>query len=219
MLNSRNLIGWLLLGLLAAVGAGGAILGVSQSPGTASLQVAITNTVNATSYSEVFTEHMASASETGYLTYQAPNRLGGYVEAAGRRTYIYIDGNTEYQSLTVSNGTSTAHLVFYRQHSQTPVVSLDPAQNYLRLGRLHLRLGRLAPHVHRSGNTYSFSLTQGGETGTLAYTVSGQYVGILTIHAQDTAVEVTISQVGSAPSIGLPKGARVVTPPASGVLG
>ena len=112
----------------------------------------------------------------------------------------------------MANSASTAHLVFYRQHSQTAVASLDPAQNYL-------RLGRMAKHVKQSGNTYSFSLTRGGETGTLAYTVTGQYVGMFTIHAQATAVDVTISQVGTAPAIGLPKGAKVVAPPASGTPG
>jgi hypothetical protein len=205
VLDSRNLLGWLLLGLLSAVAAGGAVLGVTQSPTTAPLKQAIVNTLNAPNYSEVFTETTPEGSETGYLTYQAPDRVGGYVESEGRRTYLYIQGVNEYQSVTVPNGTSTTHLVFYRQHAQTPVTALDPTQNYLRIEhRLH--------RVEQSGSNYSGTLTSGGETGTLEYTVSGQYIGRFSIAAQGTQVVVTISQVGTAPPIGLPKGARVETP-------
>lgn len=206
MFDSRNLLGWLLLGLLSAVAAGGAILGVTQSPSTAPLTQAVANTLAAPNYSEVFTETTPEGSETGYLTYQAPDRLGGYVESGGRRTYIYIQGVNEYQSVTVTNGTSTSHLVFYRQHAQTAVTGLDPAQNYL-------RLERTVHGVHQSGSNYTLTLTRGGETGTLQYTVSGQYIGRFAIAAQGTKVVVTISQVGTAPAIGLPKGARVETTP------
>lgn len=205
MLDSRNLLGWLLLGLLSAVAAGGAVLGVTQSPTTAPLAQAVANTLAAPNYSEVFTETTPEGSETGYLTYEAPDRLGGYVESEGRRTYLYIQGVNEYQSVTVANGTSTTHLVFYRQHAQTAVTGLDPAQNYL-------RLERTVHGVQQSGSNYRLTLTRGGETGTLDYTVSGQYIGRFSIAAQGTQVVVTISQVGTAPPIGLPKGARVESP-------
>lgn len=208
MPDPRNLLGWLLLGLLGAVGAGGAILGVFQSPSTAPLSQAVTNTLNAPNYSEVFTEATPEGSETGYLTYHAPDRLGGYVESAGRRTYIYIQGVNEYQSVSVTSGTSISHLVFYRQHAESAVSSLDPAQNYL-------GIATKLKGLHQSGNTYSGILTRGGETGALQYTVSGQYVGRFVISAQGTSVVVTISQVGTAPPIGLPKGARVESPTAS----
>ncbi len=36
-------------------------------------------------------------------------------------------GAEEYQSLSVSNGTATKHLIFYRQPSQGAVSALDPA--------------------------------------------------------------------------------------------
>jgi hypothetical protein len=202
--DPRNLLGWLLLGLLGAVSAGAAVLGVFQSPSTAPLTVAVANTRRAPSYSEVFTERTLEGSETGYLTYRAPDRLGGYVESSGGRTYIYIDGVNEYQSVSVTNGASTSHLVFYRQHAETAVSGLDPAQHYLGFERT---VGRL----HQSGDTYRVTVTRGGETGTLAYTVSGQYISRVTIAAQGTSVVVTISQVGTAPPIGLPKGSRVET--------
>ncbi len=50
--------------------------------------------------------------------------------------------------MTVANGTSTAHLVFYRQHAQTAVTALDPAQNYL-------RLERTVHGVKQSGSNYT----------------------------------------------------------------
>jgi hypothetical protein len=156
----------------------------------------------APNFSEVFTETTPEGSETGYLTYQAPDRLGGYVESGGRRTYIYIQGVNEYQSVTVANGTLTSHLVFYRQRSQGAVSSLDPGLHYLAFER---GVGKL----HQSGTTYGGSVTRGGQTGTLQYTVTGQYIGRIVISSQGTKVVVTISQVGTAPPIGLPKGARV----------
>lgn len=211
MPDSRNALGWLLLGLLGAVTAGGAILGVSQSPGTASLSQAVTNTLNAPSYREVFTETVVEGSETGYFTYQAPDRLGGYVENAGRKTYRYIQGSTEYSSVTVSKGSSTAHLVFYRQHTLSPIQDLDPVLFYLGLEQK----GRV---LSRSGNTYSVLVHNGGQTGTIDYTVSGQYIGRFTIEAQQTSVVVTVSDVGNAPAPGLPPGARIIGLP-SGALG
>jgi hypothetical protein len=214
MPDSRNLLGWLLVGLVSAVGAGAAILGATQSPTTASLSQAVRNTVRAPNYSEVFTESTSMGSETGYLTYQAPNRLGGYIETVSGRTYIYVQGGYEFQSVTVSKGASTAHLVFYRQRSQAPVSMLDPAQDYLNLVQ-HV------PHAQRSGNTYTLSVTRGGQTGILQYTVAGQYIGRFTIRAAQTSVVVTISQVGTAPPIGLPHGSRVIgaSPLPGGVAG
>ena len=47
------------------------------------------------------------------------------------------------------------------------MTALDPAQNYL-------RLERTVHGVKQSGSNYRLTLTRGGETGTLEYTVSGQ---------------------------------------------
>ncbi len=205
MFGSRNLLGWLLVGLVGAVTAGGAILGVVQSPGTATLPQAIDNTLQAPSYSEVFTETLPVGSQTGYLTYQAPDRLGGYVLVGShQRTYVYVQGHDEYQSITVQSGTASSHLVFYRQHVSSPISEIDPVKNYLRLGR--------GGHVvsKKGGNTYTEIVTRGGATGEVTYTVTGQYIGRFTIHAQQTTVVVTISQVGTAPAVGLPPGSHVV---------
>jgi hypothetical protein len=205
VLDSRNLLGWLLLGLLSAVAAGGAVLGVTQSPNNATLKVAVANTLAAPNYSEVFTEATPEGSETGYLTYEAPDRLGGYVESGTHRTYLYIQGVNEYQSVTVTKGTSTAHLVFYRQRSDGAVSTLDPALHYLGF------VGSFGK-LHQSGTTYGGPVTRGGQSGIVRYTVTGQYIGRIYISSQGTSIEVTISQVGTAPPIGLPKGARVESP-------
>jgi len=130
MSNGRNLTSWLLLGLLTVVGAGAAVLGVVQSPTTAPLiscaspqqpvqacTGAVPNTLAASNYSEVLSESTPGGQQTDYLVYQAPDRLGGYIESGAKRTYVYVIGKSEYQSLTVANGASTSHLVFYRQPS------------------------------------------------------------------------------------------------------
>ncbi len=216
MNGSRNLYAWSLVGLVGVVTAGAAALGITQAPTTAALQPAITNTLRAASYSEVFTatsnSGTAVGTETGYLTYQAPDRLGGYVEISqNQRSYIYVLGSYEYQSITVTNRASASTLVFYRQPITQSLAHTDPAMQYLRYGRLGHQTGH-------SGDTYTRVLTRGGETGTLTYTVSGQYVGHVTVQAPGTTLAVTISQIGTASPVNLPKGARIVgtTPGISG---
>ena len=34
--------------------------------------------------------------------YQAPDRLGGYIQSGNKRTYVYVIGKWEYQSLTMA---------------------------------------------------------------------------------------------------------------------
>ena len=219
MSNGRNLTSWLLLGLLTVVGAGAAVLGVVQSPTTAPLiscasaqqpvqdcTGAVPNTLAASNYSEVLSETTPGGQQTDYLVYQAPDRLGGYIESGAKRTYVYVIGKSEYQSLTVANGASTSHLVFYRQPSQG-AQSLDPAHGYL-------PYAKQAKNVQQSGNTYSFTLTetttQGTATGAFGFTVSGPYVSEFTLKVQTSSVQLVISQVGSSPPVKLPAGAKVV---------
>ncbi len=206
MSNGRNLISWLLLGLLTVVGAGAAVLGVVQSPKSASLQQAVTNTLGAANYSEVLNEVTPQGKQTDYLTYQAPDRLGGYIQSGTKRTYVYVIGNYEYQSLTVAPGASTDHLTFYRQASQG-AQALDPAHGYL-------PYAKQAKDVTQSGDTYSFSLSettaQGKQTGKFTYTVTGSYVSQFTLTVSTSSVNLVISQVGTSPPVTLPAGAKVV---------
>jgi hypothetical protein len=111
--------------------------------------------------------------------------------------------------LTVPPGTSTAHLTFYRQASQG-AAALDPAHGYL-------------PYAYqdkqptRSGNSYSFTLTQRGQTGNFVYTVNGQYISEFTLGVSNASVRLVISGVGTSPKVALPAGARVVAAPGGGL--
>ena len=145
MSNLRRLIAWLLLALVAVVGAGAAVLGVAQAPDNVPLSQAVNNTLGAANYSEVVAESTPQGNQTDYLVYQAPDKLGGYIQSGNKRTYVYVIGTKEYQSLTVTPNTPTENLVFYEQPSQG-AAALDPAHNYL--GYAQQRQARPAVGVH-----------------------------------------------------------------------
>jgi len=219
MSTGRNLTSWLLLGLLTVLALGGAVLGVVQSPKTAPLisctspqqpilrcTGAVPNTLGAANYSEVLNEVTPAGKQTDYLTFQAPDRLGGYIQSGTKRTYVYVIGKWEYQSLTVAVGASTGHLVLYRQVSQG-AKALDPAHGYL-------PYAKQAKNVTQSGDTYTFTISettsQGKASGKFAYTVTGPYVSQFTLDVADSSVDLVISQVGSSPAVQLPAGAKVI---------
>ncbi len=204
-MDARQGLSWLLVGMVVAVTAGAAAIGVAQAPTTALLSDAVANTLGAANYNEVAMEKTPQGSETAYLTYQAPDRLGGYVESGGRRTYVVFIGHYEYQSVTVSSGASTKHLVFYRQSIAGGSAS-DPAHTYL-------KLASEATGQKQSGNTTTMSLNQAGQTVALSYTVSGQYVAQFKGSGQGATVSLVISQVGNAPAVKLPAGSKVVNVP------
>jgi hypothetical protein len=205
--NLRRLIAWLLLALVAVVGAGAAALGVAQAPDNVPLSQAVNNTLGAANYSEVVAESTPQGTQTDYLVYQAPDKLGGYIQSGNKRTYVYVIGTKEYQSITVTPNTPTKNLVFYEQPSQG-AAALDPAHNYL-------GYAQQAKNVQQSGSTYTFTLTQGGQVGTFAFTVSGKYVSEMTLTVKTASVQLTISQVGTSPPVALPAGAKVVVAPSS----
>ncbi len=220
MSNGRNLTSWLLLGLLTVVALGAAILGIAQSPKNATLiscatpqqpvqlcTGAVPNTLGASSYSEVLNEVTPAGRQTDYLVYQAPDRLGGYIQSGNKRTYVYVIGKWEYQSLTMAVGASTDHLTFYRQASQG-AQALDPAHGYL-------PYAKQAKDVTRSGDNYTFTLSettaQGKQTGKFVYTVSGPYVSEFNLSVASASVNLVISEVGTSPPVRLPAGSKVVT--------
>jgi hypothetical protein len=206
MNTGRNLIAWLLLGLLTVLALGGAVLGIAQSPKNVPLQQAVDNTLGAANYSEVLTENTPQGKQTDYLVFQAPDRLGGYIQSGAKRTYVYVIGAVEYQSLTVANNAPTTSLVFYRQASQG-AKALDPAHGYL-------PYAKQAKDVQKSGDTYSFTLSettsQGKQSGKFVYTVSGSYISEFTLAVASSAVQLVISEVGTSPPVKLPAGAKVV---------
>jgi hypothetical protein len=205
MNHLRQLIAWLLLALVAVVGAGAAALGVSQAPNNVPLLQAVVNTQRASNYSEVVAETTPQGTQSDYLVYQAPDKLGGYIQSGSRRTYVYVIGSKEYQSITVTANTPTKHLVFYEQPSQG-AATLDPAHNYL----AYAQRGK---NVQQSGSTYTFSLTEGGQVGNFVYTVSGKYVSAMTLTVKTASVQLAISMVGTSPPVALPAGAKVVAAP------
>jgi hypothetical protein len=129
------------------------------------------------------------------------------VESGDKRTYVYVIGDTEYQSLTVSSSASTKHLVFYAQPSQGATL-IDPTHRFL-------QYSTSAKHVDQTGSTYTFSLTQNGEKGNFSYTVSGPYISEFNLTVKTASVQLVISQVGSSPPVALPSGAKVVKAPAT----
>jgi hypothetical protein len=203
----RQTIAWLLVVMVAVVGGGAATLGALQAPTAIPLSEAVNNTLGASNYSEVVLESTAQGKQADYLVYQAPDRLGGYIQSGNKRTYVYVIGSEEYQSLTVTADTPTKHLVFYRQPS-SGAATLDPAHNYL-------RYAGLAKNPKQSGFTYTFHLTQSGQTGAFTFTTSGQYISSVTLTVKSASVQLVISQVGTSPPVALPAGSKVITAPSS----
>ncbi len=200
MSDAQRLIPWLTLGLLTVVGAAGLALGIQQSPHQAALQAAISNTLAAPSYSSLVVSSGPQAT-TQSLTWQAPDRIGGYVDTGKRRFYVAVIGGFEYQSTQVSTSTGPSNLTFMKGAAQ-PASAYDPVKGYL-------PYAQKATDIHRNGAVYSFTVTQQGQTAHFTVTVSGQYVSELTISATGIRIDLTISDVGSAPPVTLPAGAKV----------
>jgi len=211
MSDSKNITAWLLLGLLTVAGAGFAVLGVVQSP--VPLDQAVSNTLAADNYSEVFTESTFQGKDTEHLVYQAPDRVGGYAQSGNKRTYVVIIGNKAYESLTVAANASTAHLTFY-------VVNLPVAKKFDR-AQLYLPFASQAKQVSSNGDTHSFTLTQMGQVGAFVYTVSGWHVSRLTlaVPAERASLSLDISKVGTSPPVALPAGAKIVAGTPGGTSG
>jgi hypothetical protein len=209
MTGPRRLIGWLLLVLVTVLAAGGAALGVSQAPKQATLQNAVKNTLNAANYTSDVLESSSQGTQTQHLVFQAPSRLGGYVDSGTVRVYVAVIDGVEYQSNQVNPSASTAHLTFQKQASQ-PASSYDPVHEYV-------ALAKNAKNVHQKGDTYTFSVTQQGQTASFTATVIGQYLSSLTISATGAQLSLTVSSVNSSPPVALPTGAKVVTAPTTTV--
>jgi hypothetical protein len=207
MTDLRATISWLLLVMVGVVGGGAAVLGATQAPNNVVLAKAVPNTLAASNYSEVITETAPQGKETEYLVYQAPDKLGGYALISGKRTYIYIIGNVEYQSLPVAANSSPTHLVFYKQASRGAQLS-DPAQVYLPFAT---RVPKA--QITQTGSTYSFTVTQAGQTGKFSMQVNGHYVSEVDVTVATETAQLIISQVGTSPPVALPKGAKVIAVP------
>ncbi len=158
------------------------------------------STLSAPNYSEVLSENSSQGQQSDHLTYEAPDRLGGYIERGAKRVYVYVIDKTEYQSQPVPNNTPVSQVAFQSQASQGVTV-LDPAHSYL-------------PDANKtnqatlSGNTYSFTLSNQGQPDTFTYTVNGQYVSKFTLKVSTASVRVGISAVGTSPPVTRPAGSK-----------
>ncbi len=202
-----RIVPWLLLLLLVVLAGGGAALGVAQSPTQIDLlHQAVTNTLDAPNYTSVSVlAQSGGPSETQHLIWQAPDRLGGYVESQGSRSYVAVIGRFEFQSSPVSASASNAHLTFTRQAGQ-PASAYDPVRNYL-------GLLQHATDVHQHGTKSTFVLAVQGQSLQGTVTVTGTYVSALHIAGAGASVNLAISSVGSSPAVALPSGAKVSSTP------
>jgi len=204
----RKLIPFLLLGLLSVVGAAFALLGFVQGNSSTSLGTAVNNTLSASGYTENLAETTPQGNQIAEVVYQAPDKLGGWIQSAGRRTHLVIIGTTEYVSVSGSPTANVHNLVFYKQ-TTTGAQAVDPAHTYL-------AYWDRGPSV-TDGNTTTVTLTQGGQTEKLIYTVDGKYVSSFRAVTPGGTIVLKISEVGTSPSVSLPSGATVKTKPATGL--
>ena len=201
----RKYLSFILLGALTVVGLGAAVLGIVQSQSGTSLGQAVTITLKSPSYAELDVEKTPQGDQTANLVYQAPDRLGGWIQSAGKRTYLVIIGSTEYISLTRDAKLAGSPLIFYTQQSPG-AQAVDPAH-------LYLPFYKQGPST-RSGSVTTVTVTQNGQSVKLRFTVTGNYVSNFTANEPGGSIDLTISHVGSAPAVNLPKGSRIVAAPA-----
>ena len=201
----RRVISFLLLVLLLVAAGAGAAVGAVQSSSGAPLSQAVTNTLAARNYTEVLSEKTPQGSQVAHLVYEAPDRLGGYVQSGSRRTNLAVLGSTEYQSVTVSASHGSSHLVFYSQPSQG-ATAVDPAHAYLHF------YGQ-GTDVQTNGSTTTMTLTQGGQSDKLTFVVNGSYVSSFSAATPTGDLDLVISDVGTSPPVALPAGAKVVAAP------
>jgi hypothetical protein len=196
----RKLIPFLLLGMVAVVGGAFALLGLAMGGSTVSLGTAVTNTLSASGYTEDLSEATPQGSQTAHIVYDAPDRLGGWIQSAGRRTYLVIIGTTEYVSVSGSPKADSKHLVFYKQ-TTTGAQAVDPAHTYL-------AYWNRGPSV-TDGDTTTVTLSQGGQTEKLIFTVDGKYVSRFKAVTPGGTIVLDITDVGTSPAVALPAGAVV----------
>jgi hypothetical protein len=201
MTDARRTLSWLLLVLVGVVTAGGAFLAVYYAPSqpATSLNLAVKSTNAATSY----TENLKQTSTTNgvgvlHLVVQAPDRLAGYEQATGRRSYLVVVKNTVYQSVATSITASISSRRFYVQHVSNPIRQVDPLPSYL-------ALVNRAKAIHRNGSVYSFTLaTNTGAKAQLSYTITGEYVSRVEVRIPGSVTQIDLTNLNSSPPVMLP---------------
>lgn len=197
----RKYLAFVLLGILTLVGGGFAAAGAAQSTSGTSLGQAVGNTLKAANYTEVLTEKTPQGNQQANLVFQAPDRLGGWLRSSGRKTYLFIIGTKEFIAVTRS-ASASAPTRFYVQQT-SGAVTIDPAHTYL-------RYYNKGPST-QNGSVTTVKLKQGGQTETLIYTVTDNYVSNFKAVTPGGTIDLAISKVGTSPKVNLPKGYTVTT--------
>ncbi len=197
----RKYLAFVLVGILTLVGVGMAVLGAVQSNSGTDLGTAVKNTLGATNYSEYLVEKTPQGDQTASLVFQSPDRLGGWLLSAGRKTYLFIIGSKEYIAVSQS-AKAPPPKTFYTQES-SGATAVDPAHTYLP----YYDKGKST----RSGSVTTVTLTQGNQTEKLTYTVTGNYVSKFVASTPGGTIDLDISDVGTSPSVDLPKGYKITT--------
>jgi len=203
----RRAISFLLLALVLVAAGAGAAVGATQASSGAPLSQAVTNTLAAPNYTEVLSEKTPQGNQVAHLVFQAPDRLGGYVQSGSRRTYIAVIGTNEYQSVTVSASHGPSHLTIYSQPSQG-AIAVDPAHTYL-------PFYSKGTNLQKSGSTTTMTLSQGGQSDKLTFVVDGSYVSDFAAVTPTGNLSLAISDVGTSPPVVLPAKSKIVAAPAS----
>ena len=175
MNDLRQLIAWLLLALVAVVGAGAAALGVAQAPKNVPLKQAVANTLGAPNYTEVSPRSTPQGTQTDDLVWQAPDKLGGYV-AERKQAHLRLRhrGQGVPEPDRVGGHPHQAPGVLPAAEPGGGGSSTWPSTTWVSLNWPRTSC--------RHGNTYTFSLTQGGQTGHFDYhRVEGKYVSAINL--------------------------------------
>ncbi|HEY5108206.1 MAG TPA: hypothetical protein VII96_01205 [Acidimicrobiales bacterium] len=201
MSDMRKYLAFVLMGILTLVGGGFAALGAVQSKSGTNLSQAVANTLKSSNYTEDLVEKTPQGNQKAHLVFQSPDRLGGWLLSSGRKTYLFIIGTKEFIAVTRS-ATAAAPTKFFTQQT-TGAVAVDPAHTYL-------------PYYNkgpstRNGAVTTVTLSQGGQTETLTYTVTGNYVSNFKAVTPGGTIELAISEVGTSPKVELPKGYTITT--------
>ena len=129
---------------------------------------------------------------------------GAYLKIDPTNVVTVIIGSTEYISVTQPAKSTTPPLTFYSQQT-TGAQAVDPAHTYL-------------PYYNKgpatkSGSVTTVTLSQGGQTEHLTYTVTGNYVSNFKAVTPGGTINLAISKLGTSPAVALPKGAKIVAAP------
>jgi len=205
----RKYLSFVLLGVLSLAGLIATVVGLVQAQSGTSLGQAQKITLASPNYTEHLVEKTPQGNQTANLVYEAPDRLGGWLESAGRRTYLVIIGSTEYISVTRPKGSANKQLTFYTQQT-TGAQAVDPAHTYLPYWNCH---GAPKCPTSRSGSVTTVTLSQGGQTEKLSFTVTGNFVSKFAAVTPGGTIDLQISEIGTSPAVALPKGSRVIASP------